>query len=335
GLDADASAGRGQRIGRSSGRKIGGEKRRPADGVVDEVRGRLALEKLAVRRHQAGADGQAVIEGVLLVPKRIEPRDRSGFEVRDRENIVEIRGTEQRPMGDEAVGVKFAALPSHELLQIEGELRLKAPDGDGARSDPATDVGEKIVGIVESEGDAVAVEIGAQSTPIAGQGGGGRGRWGRFRPVALRPGGRPAMRGQAQVKRGKCERPRPTASGDRAHNPRPRSDLDASFRCDSGKMLWPDGGLGHRRVTNGGYGSGSSSFAATARRNAREASMLDGVMLLWFVLTAAALLFVAIDIRTTPESAVLKWGFVLLTAYTGVIGGVLYVLGCPEPRPGR
>src|SRR5215469_6601084 len=75
-------------------------------------------------------------------------------------------------------------------------------------------------------------------------------------------------------------------------------------------------------------------FAATARRNAREASMLDGVMLLWFVLTAAALLFVAIDIRTTPESPVLKWGFVLLTAYTGVIGAFLYVLGCREPLPG-
>src|SRR5215831_6561448 len=78
----------------------------------------------------------------------------------------------------------------------------------------------------------------------------------------------------------------------------------------------------------------SSSFAATARRNGREVSMLDGVMLLWFVLTAAALLFVAVDIRTTPESPVLKWGFVLLTAYTGVIGAFLYVLGCREPLPG-
>jgi hypothetical protein len=62
--------------------------------------------------------------------------------------------------------------------------------------------------------------------------------------------------------------------------------------------------------------------------------MLDGVMLLWFVLTAAALLFVTIDIRTTPESPVLKWGFVLVTAYTGVIGALLYVLGCREPLPG-
>jgi uncharacterized protein DUF4396 len=62
--------------------------------------------------------------------------------------------------------------------------------------------------------------------------------------------------------------------------------------------------------------------------------MLDGVMLLWFVLAAAALLFVAVDIRTTPESPVLKWGFVLLTAYTGVVGAFLYVLGCREPLPG-
>src|SRR6516164_3374517 len=62
--------------------------------------------------------------------------------------------------------------------------------------------------------------------------------------------------------------------------------------------------------------------------------MLDGVMLLWFVLTAAVVLFVAVDIRNTPESPVLKWGFVLLTAYTGVVGGFLYVLGCREPLPG-
>ena len=63
--------------------------------------------------------------------------------------------------------------------------------------------------------------------------------------------------------------------------------------------------------------------------------MLDGVMLLWFVLAVASLLFVAVDIRATPESPVLKWGFVLLTAYTGVIGAFLYVLGCREPLPYR
>jgi hypothetical protein len=62
--------------------------------------------------------------------------------------------------------------------------------------------------------------------------------------------------------------------------------------------------------------------------------MLDGVMLLWFLLAAASLLFVAVDIRTTPESPVMKWGFALLTAYTGVIGAFLYVLGCREPLPG-
>jgi len=62
--------------------------------------------------------------------------------------------------------------------------------------------------------------------------------------------------------------------------------------------------------------------------------MLEGIMLLWFLLAGVSLLFVAIDIRTTPESPVLKWGFVLLTAYTGVVGAFLYVLGCREPLPG-
>ncbi len=62
--------------------------------------------------------------------------------------------------------------------------------------------------------------------------------------------------------------------------------------------------------------------------------MLDGVTLLWFILAAASVLFVTIDIRTTPESVVMKWGFVLVTAYTGVIGAFLYVLGCREPLPG-
>jgi hypothetical protein len=65
-----------------------------------------------------------------------------------------------------------------------------------------------------------------------------------------------------------------------------------------------------------------------------ESSVLDGVMLLWFLLTAVALMFVATDIRTTPESPVLKWGFILVTAYTGVVGAFLYVLGCREPLPG-
>ncbi|HFA60263.1 MAG TPA: DUF4396 domain-containing protein [Rhodospirillales bacterium] len=62
--------------------------------------------------------------------------------------------------------------------------------------------------------------------------------------------------------------------------------------------------------------------------------MLEGVMLLWFLLTAASVAFVAVDVGRTPESPVLKWGFLLLTFYTGPIGAFLYVLGCREPLPG-
>ncbi|WP_246540038.1 hypothetical protein [sulfur-oxidizing endosymbiont of Gigantopelta aegis] len=53
--------------------------------------------------------------------------------------------------------------------------------------------------------------------------------------------------------------------------------------------------------------------------------MLSGVMLLWFILTGISVLFVAIDSIKTPESPVLKWGFILLTAYTGPVGAFLYL----------
>jgi Domain of unknown function (DUF4396) len=49
--------------------------------------------------------------------------------------------------------------------------------------------------------------------------------------------------------------------------------------------------------------------------------MFDGVMLLWWILTIPSFLFVVIDVwRTTPESPVLKWAFVILTAFTGPLG---------------
>jgi hypothetical protein len=62
--------------------------------------------------------------------------------------------------------------------------------------------------------------------------------------------------------------------------------------------------------------------------------LIDGVMLLWFILTALSVLFVAVDIRTTPENPVMKWAFVLFTAYSGPFGAFLYVLGCREALPG-
>ena len=62
--------------------------------------------------------------------------------------------------------------------------------------------------------------------------------------------------------------------------------------------------------------------------------MFSGIILTWFVLTALSVVFVAIDIRATPESPVLKWGFVIVTLFTGPIGAMLYVLGCREPLAG-
>ncbi|MDQ6613692.1 MAG: hypothetical protein M3083_02755 [Actinomycetota bacterium] len=55
-------------------------------------------------------------------------------------------------------------------------------------------------------------------------------------------------------------------------------------------------------------------------------SVLGGVILLWFIEVVLAVLFVAWDIRRTPEAVVMKWGFVVFTAYSGLFGALLYVL---------
>ncbi len=66
-----------------------------------------------------------------------------------------------------------------------------------------------------------------------------------------------------------------------------------------------------------------------------EDGLLDGVMLMWWILTIPSFLFVLIDIFvTTPEATVMKWAFVILTAFTGPVGAFFYVLACREPIKG-
>uniref|UniRef100_B0SUW9 Multicopper oxidase type 3 n=1 Tax=Caulobacter sp. (strain K31) TaxID=366602 RepID=B0SUW9_CAUSK len=56
----------------------------------------------------------------------------------------------------------------------------------------------------------------------------------------------------------------------------------------------------------------------------------------WFSVAALCTLYVAIDqYRNNPEPVVMKWGFILVTLYTGPIGLLLYVLADKEPRPGE
>lgn len=62
---------------------------------------------------------------------------------------------------------------------------------------------------------------------------------------------------------------------------------------------------------------------------------IDIVLIGWFTLTALSVAYVAWDAFTNnPELTVMKWGWVLVTLYTGLLGAGLYVLSCKEPRPG-
>src|SRR6266478_9941724 len=63
--------------------------------------------------------------------------------------------------------------------------------------------------------------------------------------------------------------------------------------------------------------------------------LVDYFLVAWFALSAASVLYVGIDqYRNNPEPVVMKWGFILVTLYTGPLGLLIYVLADKEPRPG-
>ena len=67
-----------------------------------------------------------------------------------------------------------------------------------------------------------------------------------------------------------------------------------------------------------------------------RARAIDVALALWFLLTALALAYVAWDaFKVTPQPVIMKWGWLLMTLYTGPLGAVLYVLSCQEPAPGE
>ncbi|MDQ6932888.1 MAG: DUF4396 domain-containing protein [Candidatus Eremiobacteraeota bacterium] len=61
----------------------------------------------------------------------------------------------------------------------------------------------------------------------------------------------------------------------------------------------------------------------------------DALLLLWFAAILISVLYVGWDAFTfNPEMKVMRYGWVLVTLYTGPVGLILYVLSCKEPSPG-
>ena len=57
-------------------------------------------------------------------------------------------------------------------------------------------------------------------------------------------------------------------------------------------------------------------------------------LIIWFSLTALSVAYVAYDlIVRTPEMKVMKWGWIMVTLYTGIFGLIVYILSCREPAP--
>ncbi|MBA3784821.1 MAG: DUF4396 domain-containing protein [Acidobacteria bacterium] len=63
-------------------------------------------------------------------------------------------------------------------------------------------------------------------------------------------------------------------------------------------------------------------------------STMDIILWIWFVLSAVSVAYVAWDLFTrTPEMKVMKWGWILVTLYTGIFGLIVYWFSCREPAP--
>jgi hypothetical protein len=62
---------------------------------------------------------------------------------------------------------------------------------------------------------------------------------------------------------------------------------------------------------------------------------LDLAMAVWFASVVVSVAYVGWDaLQHNPEFAVMKWGWILVTLYTGVLGLCFYLLSSKEPRPG-
>lgn len=63
--------------------------------------------------------------------------------------------------------------------------------------------------------------------------------------------------------------------------------------------------------------------------------MLDTLLWLWVIAVALCVAYVGWDAYNfNAEVPVMKWGFVLVTLYTGPFGVILYVMACKEPYAG-
>ena len=62
--------------------------------------------------------------------------------------------------------------------------------------------------------------------------------------------------------------------------------------------------------------------------------LIDGVLIIWFLLAGLSAAYVAGDaFANNPELTVMKWGWILVTLYTGPVGAALYILSCKPAVP--
>jgi hypothetical protein len=74
--------------------------------------------------------------------------------------------------------------------------------------------------------------------------------------------------------------------------------------------------------------------SGSASASGRGGSMLEGMLVLWFILTVCSAVYVGYDLyANTPALNVMKIAWVLVVLYTGPVGLFLYLITCRQPLP--
>ncbi len=168
-IDGDAHAGRGQRIGGTAARQVGGGDRRPAPGAVQEIAAALADDELGVGGELTELDGHLVVEHVLLEPHLEQARGVGRFEIGDRHQRADIGGGDRVAVDLIAVGEEAEPAPTDGLLHVDIHVELEHAVILAALVEAAPIV-ERLAVIVAADADAGARQGRARSTDIGLEG---------------------------------------------------------------------------------------------------------------------------------------------------------------------
>ena len=167
---AQPHAERGQRIGRTAGIEVSGRQHRPAHHGVEERAGALARDEFLVETLLTDLHVEPVLQERLLVKQLPQSGGRLGLDAADGLQVQQVFGAEIVAADIERADVEGSPFPAECRLRVEADAQHCQPVIGRAGLDPAGHIAEHLVGVLQTEGQSNAAELGSKAAGIAEQG---------------------------------------------------------------------------------------------------------------------------------------------------------------------